>query len=257
MSACIVTSRPSSGALKIAERADLFVVRNNRLPHLRHTLAFNWGSHDIAHRPGQRVLNPAAAVHRSSDKALALPALHAAGVPVPPHGRSAEQLLSRHPIVLARTTTRGSEGAGIVVIRRGDPITRAPLYTGYIEKTLEYRVHVCDGRAIHIQQKRKRNGRERDRDDLLLRNVSHGWVFTENNLSCDTDGTRQQLEDVSVRAVSALALDYGGVDVIRSRSNGSYVVLEVNSMPGIESTRTTEAWSNAFTSMAERLRGGQ
>ena len=72
----------------------------------------------------------------------------------------ARQWITDGSTVVARTLLRGSGGRGIVVCTTQDDLPRAPLYTRYVKKAAEYRVHVFGGRVIDVQQKRRRAGVE-------------------------------------------------------------------------------------------------
>lgn len=77
----------------------------------------------------------------------------------------AEEWLTNGKIVVARTKLTGHSGEGIVLINPGDAIVDAPLYTQYIPKKDEYRVHCVkyDGlgdvyhEVFDIQQKKRKN----------------------------------------------------------------------------------------------------
>jgi glutathione synthase/RimK-type ligase-like ATP-grasp enzyme len=51
-------------------------------------------------------------------------------------------------------------------------------------------------------------------------------------------------KEASIRAVAALGLDFGGVDIL-VKKDGSCAVLEVNSAPGIEGT-TLDKYAEAI-----------
>ncbi|WP_206690231.1 hypothetical protein, partial [Streptococcus pseudopneumoniae] len=59
---------------------------------------------------------------------------------------------------VARKLLNSSEGKGIEIFTLNDPVPSAPLYTQYIPKKKEYRVHVLNNVVIDIAEKRKRAG---------------------------------------------------------------------------------------------------
>src|SRR5512139_3529415 len=69
--------------------------------------------------------------------------------------------LTKGKTVLARTAT-GQAGSGITVVQPGQELPAASLYTQYVKKKKEFRVHVFKGKVIQVQEKRKRNGAEAD-----------------------------------------------------------------------------------------------
>lgn len=130
--------------------------------------------------------------------------------------------------VICRTMLRASGGRGIVVAERPDQIVPAPLYTKYMKKLFEFRVHIFQGRVIDIQQKRKRNGVEAD---AKIRNHENGWVFARQDVDCP-----DAVVDAAVAAIDSLGLDFGAVDVIYNSHYRRPAVLEVNTAPGLEGT---------------------
>lgn len=128
--------------------------------------------------------------------------------------------------IVARQKLTGHSGEGIIIVEPGEEVPDAPLYTKYIFKEKEYRVHVCNGVAIDTQRKIK----DPDREVVTWKVRSHanGFIFARNNI--DHDPARDEL---AVAACNALGLDFGAVDIIQDKK-GNYYVLEVNTAPGLE-----------------------
>lgn len=145
--------------------------------------------------------------------------------------------------VVARETLTGHSGAGIVIISGPQAWEnyhkRAPLYTKYIKKKSEYRVHVAFGEVIDIQQKKKRHDFDGE-PNYLVRNHSNGWVYCREDIVASAD-----LKEQALRAVVALGLDFGAVDIIYNERQNKCYVLEVNTAPGLEGT-TVEKYTDAF-----------
>lgn len=149
-------------------------------------------------------------------------------------------------VVFARTLINSTGGKGIVEFTTGDdtPVPRAPLYTEYIPKKAEYRVHVFNGQVIDVQQKKKKREFAADNRDTRIRNLHNGYVYTR-------DGIVQPagLGDLAVRAVQAVGYSYGAVDIIYNERRDACFVLEVNSRPGLMGTtlnKYTDALINTF-----------
>jgi len=115
--------------------------------------------------------------------------------------------------------------------RRRRGLVAAPLYTQYVKKADEYRVHVFDGEVIDVQQKRKRQEVPNEEVDYQIRNASSGWVFCRDGVECP-----ESVRSTAIRAVSVLGLDFGAVDVGYNRHNSVESVYEVNTAPGLEGT---------------------
>jgi hypothetical protein len=146
--------------------------------------------------------------------------------------------------VFARTLVNSTSGRGIIEfnIQETTPTPRAPLYTAYIPKKAEYRVHVFNGEVIDIQQKRKKRGFEEERD-TRIRNLHNGYVYTRENII-----PPDNLGVLATAAVAACNYQYGAVDVIYNEKQNQCFVLEVNSRPGLMGT-TVDKYSEALIKM--------
>lgn len=140
--------------------------------------------------------------------------------------------------VIARTTLNGFGGQGIHVIEPEEALIEAPLYTKYKKKKHEYRVHIAFGKVIDITQKKKQKGAT---VNSKIRNHKNGWVYCRLNIDFP-----EELKDIAIKAIRALALDFGAVDIIWNQKEDKYYVLEVNTAPGLVGTTLT-AYINAFT----------
>ena len=68
-------------------------------------------------------------------------------------------------VVICRTVLNGHSGAGIVVANSEEEVVDAPLYTLYVPKKEEYRVHVFNKKMIHSSRKaRKKDVPDEDVD---------------------------------------------------------------------------------------------
>lgn len=141
--------------------------------------------------------------------------------------------------VVVRKEVSGKAGEGVhfidentdLVQSEADGLFDAPLFTIYEDRTEEYRVHIINGDVIDVTQKKLRNGTERTDDVMRLRNHNNGWVFARKDINIPP----QVLEE-SLKAVSALGLDFGAVDVGWNGEIGRAVVFEVNTAPALKGT---------------------
>jgi hypothetical protein len=151
--------------------------------------------------------------------------------------------------VLARTILRGSCGNGIVDI---DPFTAgfpyAPLYVEYVKKSREFRVHTTrdprGGYFTRTVEKRRRTDFDGEIDNRI-RNHSRGWVFCQENVQPD-----ESVVEESAKAIEALGLDFGAVDVIWNEHYQKAYVLEVNTAPGLEGS-TVGFYADALTRLID------
>lgn len=138
---------------------------------------------------------------------------------------------------VVRAIVNGQEGRGISIIENGFDIPEAPLYTEYVPKKKEFRVHVWNNEVIDVEEKRRRRGTD---GDSKVRNTANGYVFCRGDI-VEPDNLR----DTALAAVRALGRSYGGVDVIWNETKNQCYVLEVNSRPGMEGT-TVEKYADAI-----------
>lgn len=214
--------------------------------------------------------NHPANVEVASDKLHALMAMRGAGVSVVPFttnldgfavSNCPEYNLNGTPTrtIVARTLTRASEGRGIEMIdcdldggERG-LISTAPLYTAYIPKHAEYRVHVGfqggEYKIIDITKKARRTDVPDDQVNWRIRNYDNGFTFAREGLDL-AEPTVQRVIEQAKLAVRALGLTFGAVDVVvQSNRERSVYVLEVNTAPGMEGT-TLERYVEFFQACA-------
>lgn len=187
------------------------------------------------------VFNEPFAVENATNKLSALSIMKETGVSVPDFTTTkelAEGWINEGIQVCARATLTGKEGEGLT-IHSTLPIPTVPLYTKYVKKKNEYRIHVFGNRVIDMQEKKKRAGVEER--DTRIRNTANGYVFCRQGIQVP-----QCCQDEAVKAVQALGLDFGGVDVVYNKYHDKAYVLEINTAPGFEGT-TVEKYKEAFT----------
>lgn len=208
------------------------------------TTVLNWGASSFPHARVRAIINNPSSVSRAVCKLTTLSMLRDAGVSVVPFtsDRSEAESMLQNGKVMCRTLTRASGGNGIVVARCVDDMVGAPLYTKYVPKRHEYRVHVLKGKAVCVQQKRRRNGASSGGNTSLIRNAANGWVYAVNNVVFVNDDVRASVIAEACRAVAALHLDVGAVDILVGRDDNRAYVLEVNTAPGLESPTVIEAY---------------
>jgi len=202
-------------------------------------LNLNWGGHSVG--IGRLSwINCPEATQVASNKLYTFKLLEKAGVSHVPYTASKEvaQGWSKEGNVVFARTTNGQGGSGIHIVQPGGEVPNQPLYTKYVKKLKEFRVHVFQGKAIDVQQKKKRNGHEGG--EPLIRNHDNGWIFARENV-VEPEGLR----DLGVNAVNAVGLDFGAVDIIYNASQNKCYVLEVNTAPGLCET-TAGSYINAI-----------
>jgi hypothetical protein len=109
--------------------------------------------------------------------------------------------------------------------------------------THEYRIHSFLGKSIRAGIKAPRVGVAQH---AWIRSFDAGWFINYENF----ESTKEQ-RDLAHAAVKALGLQFGAVDIGR-KSNGTFIVLEVNRAPGLEGGTVT-AYANAIRKTEEKV----
>lgn len=210
------------------------------------TMPETWSINTVEH------LNHPICVRHAVNKLHTFEILTREGVPTPEWTIDpivAQTWVNEGNLVVERHNLTGSKGSGIVIKTPDDSsmfqrvhIDDAPLYTKLIPRAREYRVHVFDGQVIDLQQKKRREGND---SDGTIKNLDNGWVFVRDDITPPP----RSIFDVSIRAVQALGLDFGGVDVLVK--DGQCYVLEVNTACGLENSTLT-TYVNAIKRYANR-----
>lgn len=220
----------SAKALRDELGTKLIRIRSTRFRPRLDDIIINWGSgRQLFHN--RNYWNIPSAVLLASNKLRAFDALSAADVNIPEYCTqqwTAQRWVDEGATVVVRRLLTGCKGRGITMCSGTDQVPLAPLYTKYVPKFDEYRIHVVKGQVIDIQQKRRRSGVE---TNSQIRNESNGWVFCRQNVECP-----EVVLDAGRRAVAALGLDFGGCDIGFTRRGSIATTYEVNTAPGIEAS---------------------
>jgi tetrahydromethanopterin:alpha-L-glutamate ligase len=194
------------------------------------------------------VWNSAPAIERCVDKSMTTFLLKNAGLPTPPtfavEGRAAaEEIATRElaktPLVLKPLF--GAQGRGIRMINSvfDLPATEEVSDVYYLQHYVpragppfrDFRIFVCAGEAVAMMSRRGED---------WITNVNRGAV--PELISGHDEG---ELAELAVAAADAVGADFAGVDIVPA-SDGSLLVLEVNSMP---------AWSGLQSVAAVNIAG--
>lgn len=201
---------------------------------------------------GATVLNSVVALNRAANKVTAFQTLEAAGVSTVEYSIRAAQASEWNldSVVYERAILNGHSGEGITVRLPGEGITPAPLYTRGIQgPRREWRVHVFEGVITYVQKKIRRNGyRELESYREDIRNHHTGWVYS----NAFTEAPPDQVLIQAHKAVSALGLNFGAVDLISKGANAW--ILEVNTAPGLTGT-TLETYTHNIVEFVKSFSG--
>lgn len=223
-------------------------------------VVINWGrsSDHIAFRGAARVLNSPQAIARASHKVKSFVALNeakAAGKEIKLPENTVDRAtaygwLRNGTDVVARNIVQGHSGAGIEIIAANDMekynagegrFPDAPLYTAYIRKNNEYRLHVMNGKVFFVQRKARKLDVPDADVNWKVRNLDGGFIYAHENVDVN-----DVAKAYAITAVEALGLDFGAVDIIETKM-GNFFVLEVNTACGLAGT-TLDKYAEAFQS---------
>lgn len=217
-------------------------------PKVNH-LIINWGN---SRYPNWRynpfkMLNDPLRVSNACNKEKAFSLFKARAVEIPEYTENktvAGWWVDQGDIVYCRTILSGHSGNGIIIASTLNDLVDAPLYTKQVKIKKEFRVHVFNGQVIDITQKRRRAGVE---TNSLIRNLANGWVFTREDMIVPECVTAE-----AIKAVQALGLDFGAVDVGYNQHYDKAYIFEVNTACGLEGT-TLQRYMEAIENYVNQL----
>jgi len=148
--------------------------------------------------------------------------------------------------VVARHILSGHSGQGIEILEGSMPEGySAPLYTLYVPKKHEYRVHCWSGGVFDVQQKKRKADVAYDDVDWKVRNLAGGFIYAREELSIPSCVT-----DVALKVFEATNLDFGAVDIIYQEGKDRAYALEINTAPGLSGT-TLDKYVEMFKRILE------
>ena len=206
----------------------------------------NWGSSSCPYNPDHlgALLNKPAAVAKVTNKITAFK-LFDQHCRVPDWSEDkddADAWQIEGSAVMARKIVNGHSGLGIVYCGEDDVIPPAPLYTRYVKKVDEYRVHLFRGTASFFIQRKARKT-EHGTPNWHVRNLAGGFVYAST-----PEAIGNVPPDVLTQARAAFehsGLDFGAVDVIWNSHEQQAYVLEINTAPGLQG-RTLEFYKTTL-----------
>lgn len=170
------------------------------------------------------------------DKLTQYKFFHEQGIPSPAFTTQNAQALAwiqAGKTVVARTLLNSSEGKGIVLASTPQDLVSAPVYTEYLKKKKEFRVHIFKEEVVSVLEKRKKKGATSE--ETKIRNTANGYVFCRENVT-EPNGIRE----LALKAAKVTNSDFKGVDIGYNEKLNQLFVIEVNSAPGMEGSTITE-----------------
>ncbi len=247
----LYTYNPDSAGSKLLSEA-LKVKRikheNSKFVGKPSKVVINWGASEIPFVEVSkcRIINPPDKVGKATNKLHFFRAMAEAtdGPRLPPWTTSIDTAYDwvhgDGKIVFARTKLNASGGAGIHIIESTDQFVNAALFTQYVPKKNEYRIHFVNGKIIDYQRKALRPDIDKNNVNWKVRNLDNGFIFVREGVELPQDVVLQ-----AEKAIKAIDLDFGAIDIIYNEKAGQAYVLEVNTAPGLVG-KTLESYAAAF-----------
>jgi len=237
----------SASARALADALGIKILLHEGKP-VKHPIIINWGASRIERKIANynEILNEPANVAKASNKLTTFKLFKEHGVVAPEFTEATEEAntwLKTGSDVVARKVLNGHSGQGIVIYTADkyfeERLIAAPLYTKYVKKDQEYRIHVFQGEVLFQQRKARKIEVPDEEVNWQVRNLAGGFIFANDGVVAP-DGVC----DVAVKAVEALGLDFGAVDVLTTKKGEAYA-LEVNTACGLQG-KTLDAYVNKF-----------
>jgi len=229
----------STSARKLAQALNTRrVYPDKRYKHKWLHAVINWGCSTLPtwYNHNRFVLNHPKNVAVATNKLSTFMFLKLQNVPHPEwtqYKSQAEAWINEGHKVFCRQALTSHSGHGIIISTCLEELVDAPLYVKAVKKDKEYRVHVFNGKVIDYQQKKRKLNYDGP-STSGIRNHGNGWVYARDDVDLP-----DMARDASIRAVAALKLDFGAVDVATSL-DGNIYVFEVNTAPGLHGTTLTK-----------------
>lgn len=212
----------------------------------------NWGANEINDREvlSSLLLNHPSVVSRATNKLDFFKTIGSdLTVPWTEDAAQAQEWLRDGMSVVARTMLRAHAGEGIVLVDPGDTLPPAPLYTLYIKKQDEFRVHVFLGTVIDVQRKARKLEVPDEDVNWRIRTHDRGFIYAREGVGSLT--YHEQLTTTACDTTQQLGLDFGAVDLIYNQKQDRCYALEVNTAPGLEGT-TLDRYTQALQGFSKR-----
>lgn len=149
-------------------------------------------------------------------------------------------------VVVERHKLQGHSGEGIRIVEKGVDIQKAPLYTKYVPKKDEFRVHFVGDKIIYVQQKKRKVDVPDENVNWKVRNNANGFIYAREGVEIPPDVTEQ-----AMRTIKACGLDFGAIDILYTKKTQQATVLEVNTAPGLEG-QSIKDYAKALSAFAQQ-----
>jgi len=202
--------------------ARLLGLRPRRVPNRYTTVVVRWGS-SLSAVDTESTINSRESILLTSNGLASLQRLQEEGVNTPPV--FLEPPDDGYPILGRRINHRAGLDIQWCENKEEALSSNSRFFTGYIPVDLELRVHVFGDKALRVFRKVPRVPEA----DSRIRTSLRGWGYSRVN----GEEHYKVGQRVAVKAVAALGLTFGAVDLGWSETTRKYVVFEVNTGPSL------------------------
>jgi len=192
-----------------------------------------WGTRIQINLNGAMVFNSPANANNASNKKIAREIFEKENIAAPKLIHNNELHTASYPLIIRKDRHRAGIGFNIVnndieALKIIKGMNEGEYYMSEIyPKTEEYRVHCGSGKALLVKRKPEPN------DKSIV-----AWNFHQNELPWTTIERKNydhEMVSLALRAVDAVGLDFGAVDVmshpIKGYNGPKHVVVEINTAP--------------------------
>lgn len=254
----------SKSAHSIAKGMKAKIIRqvNSTFVANKNKVIVNWGStkgilRDYM-RDGASVINHPSAVDICSDKTKFFSAIEADNPNIIPEWTNdphrAVQWTNNGVIALGRTSSRSKGGEGIYFNDVEEDLEQytkgCVMWSRYIPKAKEFRVHIVNGEVIDVTEKKLRktddNGQPVDKEKInwRVRNHANGFIFARDEVKAPDVVIKNSVEAFNILE-RGTGLNFAAFDVVYNKKHDSAYVLEANTAPGVEAT-TLDRYIESF-----------
>jgi hypothetical protein len=230
----------SAGSIMLSEELDGKRVKlhDSIYTHKPENILINWGNGNC---PYPMALNPASAINEVIDKIKFFKKLAGTSLVPPVAFSQAEAKANLSYPIVCRTLTDDSDGHGIVIADKDAQVVPAKLYTQYIDKTSEYRIHMGRnqlGQLVVICRQKKYLSEDFTGDKRIWTGGQCKFSYIETAVGPVIAVAKAAFEQFP-------ELTFGAFDIVYNNSTEEAYVLEINSAP-MMNTDTTKAYGDFF-----------
>jgi hypothetical protein len=229
----------SASSIVLAEELDAKRIKLNHsnYHHKPENVIVNWGNSGC---PYPQALNPADAISDIINKVKFFQ--KTAGLAcVPKFATTKAQAANLSFPVVCRTDIVGADGEGIKIAETLTQLPSCSLYTEYMDKTSEYRIHLGrlpNGEVTVIARQKKHKSAAFTGDQRI-------WTGSETKLEWIDTAVSQVVYAAKEVFAKFPGLTFGAFDIVYNNSTEKAYVLEINSAPML-TAKTAEAYATFF-----------